>query len=140
MSDSAWNATLVTGHGTMDAEHRVELDLLDRLAAAVSERRDPAEIRSLLAQLTEHTNLHFLSEQLLMRLSAYPQYQAHAEEHDRLMEQAKLLQGQVDGAEPNLTLPFLEAMRRWLVDHMQGKDLALARFLERDGTPPEEPS
>jgi hemerythrin len=140
MSDSTWNTTLDTGHGTMDAEHRVELELLDRLSAAVSERRGPDEIRGLLAQLTEHTNLHFLSEQLLMRLSAYPQYHAHADEHDRLMEQARLLHGQIDEGEPALTLSFLDAMRRWLVDHMQGKDLALARFLDREGSPPEESS
>jgi hemerythrin len=135
MSDAVWNAALVTGHDTMDAEHRAELDLLEALGVAVAERRGPDEVRRLLSQLTEHTTLHFLSEQLLMRLSAYPQYHAHADEHDRLIDQARVLQGHIDAGEVTLTLSFIDSMKRWLVDHMQGKDLALARFLEDQRAP-----
>jgi len=126
----AWANVIETGQAAMDAEHRVELALLDALEEAVRQDRGPNRIHEILDQLIEHTNVHFISEQLLMRLTAYPRYEAHAEEHEQLMEQASELQEHVEAGRVQPTLAFIESMRRWLVQHMEGQDRTFATFLD----------
>ena len=99
MTDQGWKDAVHTGHVRMDAEHQVELALLDALHEAVSRDLGPNRVAEVLEQLLEHTNVHFMSEQLLMRLTAYPQYEAHAEEHDELIVKARMLQSHVAAGE-----------------------------------------
>ena len=129
MTDQGWNDAVRTGHVRMDAEHQVELALLDALHEAVRQDLGPNRVAEVLEQLLEHTNVHFMSEQLLMRLTAYPQYEAHAEEHDELIVKARILQSHVAAGEVKPTLVQIESMRNWLVQHMDGKDRALTAYL-----------
>ena len=129
MTDQGWNDAVRTGHVRMDAEHQVELALLDALHEAVSRDLGPNRVAEVLEQLLEHTNVHFMSEQLLMRLTAYPHYEAHAEEHDELIVKTRMLQSHVAAGEIKPTLALIDAMRSWLVQHMDGKDRALAAYL-----------
>lgn len=131
MSVTRWDDTVATARATMDAEHQVELSLLAEVRAAMHERGDRAMAIDILRQLIDHTNVHFTSEQLLMRLTAFPDFQAHQLEHDELMRQAHTLLAHVEAGEIEPTIRFIDAMTTWLTDHMQQKDRALARFLER---------
>ena len=70
---------------SMDQEHGRQLSLLHDLKAAVRGGADDSLVYALLQELVEHTNLHFLSEQLAMKLHAYEAYEAHLLEHQRLL-------------------------------------------------------
>ena len=70
---------------TMDSEHAGQLSLLNDLKAAIRNEADDGLIYTLLNELVEHTNLHFLSEQLAMKLHAYEAYESHLLEHERLL-------------------------------------------------------
>ena len=73
-----------TGVAELDREHALELRVVREIQAALLEgERDQA--LALLERLEDFTNAHFLTEQLLMRLHAYPGYEAHQQEHDRLI-------------------------------------------------------
>lgn len=129
MTTPPWNTAVTAWHAGMDAEHLVELALLDVLHDAVRRDLGPNKVAEVLEQLLEHTNVHFMSEQLLMRLTAYPQYESHADEHDRLMEQAAELQGHIEAGHIQPALGFIDSIRRWLTQHMDGKDKAFAEWL-----------
>jgi hemerythrin-like metal-binding protein len=129
VTGQGWNDAVLGGRARMDAEHQVELALLDALHDAVSRDLGPNRVTEVLEQLLEHTNVHFMSEQLLMRLTAYPQYEAHAEEHEELIVKARMLQSHVTAGEVKPTLALIDSMRSWLVQHMDGKDRALAAYL-----------
>jgi hemerythrin len=131
MNVPRWDTNVATGHAGMDAEHQVELSLLAEVRAAMYERGDRALAIDILTQLIDHTNVHFSSEQMLMRLTAFPDFQAHQLEHDELMRQAHTLLAHVETGEIEPTVRFIDAMTTWLTDHMVQKDRALARFLER---------
>jgi hemerythrin len=129
MSAEKWTAEIGDARARMEAEHRAELQLLDALSEAVTGPAGDERVKDLLRQLLEHTNLHFLSEQLLMRLTAYPGLEAHEHEHDELMAQARQLQAHVESGEIEPTTRFIASMRTWLTGHMAEKDAALARYL-----------
>jgi hemerythrin len=72
------------GIASMDEEHAGQLSLLNDLKAAVRSGADDRLVYALLNELVEHTNLHFLSEQLAMRLHAYEASESHFLEHEWL--------------------------------------------------------
>jgi hemerythrin-like metal-binding protein len=124
------------GHAraTVDAEHRVEVALLDALEDAIRRDLGPNRINEILAQLIDHATVHFISEQMLMRLTAYPGYEAHALEHDHLLELAQTLQDRVDAGNVRPTLASIESVRAALAKHMEGQDLTFLSYLEGVGS------
>jgi hemerythrin-like metal-binding protein len=117
------------GIASMDREHAGQLGLLNDLKAAVRSGADDSVVYALLNELVEHTNLHFLSEELAMRLHAYEAYESHFLEHERLLvEVQNLKRGLATGAAPDRH-SLIEALRSWLLVHIQTADKALAEYL-----------
>ena len=114
----------------MDEEHEVQLTLLDALEDAMRDDQQNTLVYERLQQLIEHTKLHFQSEQQVMRTMGYEGYQAHLDEHERLIDHVRLLQESlVRGARVN-TPSLIEALRSWLTIHIQNTDQALEKFLK----------
>lgn len=113
----------------MDGEHRLQLDMIQVLerAAAAGEASD--EVRDLAARLIDFTDVHFMSEQLLMRLAAYPDQRGHEAEHDQLMERLRSLQTAFDLNDGDVTVKQAARLRDMLLAHMGTHDLLLSRYL-----------
>ena len=69
-----------------DREHRVLLCLLHALCDAVREKRDAESVGEILEQLIAFGEAHFTSEELLMRLNSYDDYENHADEHIHMLD------------------------------------------------------
>ncbi len=117
------------GIASMDREHSGQLSLLNDLKAAVRSGADDRLVYALLNQLVEHTNLHFLSEQLAMRLNAYESYEAHFLEHERLLAEVQNLKHSLATGTTMDKQSLIEALRNWLVIHIQTADKMLAEYL-----------
>jgi hemerythrin len=76
-----------------DREHQAQIQLLQDLCGAARENRDAAEVAEILAQVIAHSEAHFMSEELLMRLNSYDDFEDHAAAHMRILE---VLQGLAD--------------------------------------------
>ena len=119
----------------MDLEHARQLSLLNDLKAAVRGGADDTLVYALLNDLVEHTNLHFLSEQLAMKLHAYKAYEAHLLEHERLTLEVQNLKQSLATGTLTDKHRLIEALRSWLFVHIQTADKALAEFLITRATP-----
>lgn len=115
----------------MDREHSSQLSLLNDLKAAVRSGADDALIYGLLDELVEHTNLHFLSEQLAMKLHAYRAAEAHLIEHERLLVEVQNLRESLATGTATDKHSLIEALRTWLIVHIQTADHALAEYLNQ---------
>ena len=69
-----------------DREHQVQIDLLQALCNAAQEHRDAALVAEILDQLIGYSEAHFMSEELLMRLKSYDDYEDHVDDHVRMLE------------------------------------------------------
>ena len=114
---------------SMDREHAGQLSLLNDLKAAVRGGAPDSLVYALLDELVEHTNLHFLSEQLAMKLHAYEEYESHLLEHERLRREVQNLKLSLAAGTAADKQSLIEAMRGWLVVHIQTADKALAEYL-----------
>jgi hemerythrin len=135
MEKPDWGQSLMIGNTSMDLEHRLQIELIDALDEAIRAGQTRAEVAEILAQLYEYTNAHFLAENLLMRLHAYPEYPSHADEHDRLVAGLEGLRRTFDSGETSMTLESIESLRSWLAVHIQGMDWRLSSYVAENGIP-----
>jgi hemerythrin len=128
MSTSRMEKDATLGVETMDREHALELQMVRELQGALR-AADHGTAATIVERLEDFTNAHFLAEQLLMRLHAYPGYEAHRQEHDRLIADLHALRQRIE--EGSLASPAEEAERleQWLQTHMSTTDQALASYL-----------
>ena len=83
------NSSAIEDVHVLDAEHEVQIELLRAFGDAVSRQRPTEEIDDILKQLMDYTSVHFLSEQLLMRMYAYPDYEQHEQRHAQFVRLAR---------------------------------------------------
>jgi hemerythrin-like metal-binding protein len=118
-------------HDTLDREHGIQVGLIDALEEAVNADRSSERIDLILEQLIEYSKVHFLSEQLLMRLHAYPAYEDHQRDHDQLLAALEALRRPGTFAAAGEAAAAVDSIRGLLVTHIAGRDEDLAEYLAR---------
>lgn len=69
-----------------DREHQIQLGLLEELCRAARENQDAGLVRVILEQLIGYSEAHFTSEELLMRMKSYDDYEDHVDDHNYMLE------------------------------------------------------
>lgn len=124
------SATETNPSDKLVGEHRLQLDMLNAIARVLDEGGDPADIDPLLERLSEYTEIHFASEQMLMRLYAYPAYEAHVDEHDRTLNWLDTLRATWRGRDQALMKETLNELRQWVEGHIRRADRAFEGYLD----------
>ena len=118
------------GESSIDSEHDLQMQLLDSLAQALQKGGDFAAAKHVLEQFIEFSDMHFLSEQLVMRLHNYPAYEIHLEEHTKLMKKVRELRDAVFQGQKAPSMQLIQELRDWLIDHIASEDVAFGQFLQ----------
>jgi hemerythrin len=124
---------LASGFPTIESEHRLQLSLVNALEELLQQNRDQALIARTMSQLADFTNVHFLSEELVMRVYLYPRYEEHRAEHARLTSELAGLQRRVAAGEHLGALGGAGTLRSWLDDHIRRLDADFAAWCEQQG-------
>ena len=131
MEDHRTGQDIGVGFDQIDGEHRVQVGLLSALRHAVTEGRAETEVNEILEQLIDYTKVHFMSEELLMRLYQYPHYEAHVAEHDRMVEQIEQARERYHSGDSAATTETLDVTFAGLVGHIGRSDRTLGGYLGR---------
>ena len=103
--------------------------MLKALCDAV-EAGEPAEkIHEILDQLTAYSELHFMSEELLMRMYSYPDYDDHVLDHEAMTERLQQIMRRYSEGQDSMALQTANEMREFLLGHINSRDQALSEFL-----------
>jgi len=116
---------------SIDNEHRIQIGLLNALYDTVNDKKPASEINQILNQLTTYSELHFMSEELLMRMYAYPDYDDHVHDHEAMTEFLNDIMKTVTAGQDSLTLKTASDMRQFLVSHISTRDEALSEYLTK---------
>lgn len=106
-------------------EHMVQARLMQAVSGSVARGEEMTEA---LEQLSDYSRAHFLSEETLMRLYAYPDLPAHQQDHEEMvawLDELLAKKGDKEAmthAVGELTSLFLK--------HIGGHDIFLHDFLE----------
>ena len=122
------SSDLEVGVRRIDDEHRTLLRELDAIAGGA--RETLAQMREMLALLSDHVAQHFLEEERYMVAADYPGLEAHRHEHARIAaytsDAQDMLEMEPDERALGRTVRLLSAQ---VADHMHDADRDLARYL-----------
>lgn len=126
------------GRDEMDGEHDVQLSLLYALREAVNAAQGDA-VGDILDRLTQYSKMHFASEQLLMRLYQYGDYERHVLDHEQMIQRLDDVRAEHAAGQDGAVVDALDALDAGLVEHIRSADRALGRYLTQLPQNPERP-
>ncbi|MBW2966879.1 bacteriohemerythrin [Candidatus Woesearchaeota archaeon] len=124
MSFVEWDDSLSVGVAEIDAQHKKEVEMLDKLY----ENRDIA----LLKELAEHTKMHFDTEEKYFDKFGYENSEAHKAAHRAFLQRAGEVVKSVEEGNP-LTDETMEFIKKWLVNHINLVDKRYTKCFNENG-------
>ncbi|KPJ93324.1 MAG: hypothetical protein AMJ55_08245 [Gammaproteobacteria bacterium SG8_15] len=113
----------------IDQEHQVQIGMLDAFCKLIEKDAPQATIQEMLSQLMEYSEIHFMSEQLLMRMYAYPDYDDHVQDHEAMIEHLKQIKDRYTSGQKHIALDTANEMRQFLTSHIGTRDQAFSNYL-----------
>jgi hemerythrin-like metal-binding protein len=136
MRPRAWDEAIGTGVQSMDTEHRLQVSLVNALEEVLRQGQERELADRTFGQLVDFTNVHFHSEELMMRLYAYPQLDVHAAAHGKLIEHVRTIETKYQAGDTAEALDVIAELRGWLVSHIKSMDQSFALWLAKNDIRP----
>jgi hemerythrin len=106
----------------IDEQHKMLIELINRLHLAIIEHHGKATALEVLDRLSEHTDKHFMLEERLMRLSHFPELEAHKQQHQEMINQLHLLKHRFYNENKPIAFELLYVLKKWLLQHVNESD------------------
>jgi len=123
-----WSEHYSVGIPEIDEQHKTLFSLVNMLHTAILEHKGTAACAEVLDELVDYTRIHFGLEQSLMRVSKYPEYEAHCALHRELVNEVETLQNKIHSGKTAISFELLHFLRTWLTRHILGEDMKYAEF------------
>ncbi|MDE2585736.1 MAG: hemerythrin family protein [Betaproteobacteria bacterium] len=122
-----WNNEFSVGIQEVDEQHKMLVGLLNQLHEAIRDHHGSDTSRQILDRLAEYTRTHFTLEESLMRVTNYPEFPPHKQQHEELIGQIKALQEKLDSGKATISFELLHFLKIWLMKHINETDKRFAR-------------
>ena len=121
-----WKPVYALGIPSVDLEHREMINLIndcyERLGSEVDAEPGAVAIEQFLGEIHRGIAAHFALEEQLMRKAAYPEYEAHKEDHEELLDEIRTLMDQfVEDAESGVKM-LRQRLGHWFGRHFSTFD------------------
>ena len=113
----------------LSREHEVQVRLLSAVEMSIDKNGLSKQVSDALAQLVDYTGVHFLSEELLMRLYAYPLHTAHERQHRELLDRLQELRDELERGKALAAGSLVNNLRLSIIDHIATEDAAFSKYL-----------
>ena len=129
---SKFPSDLKTGIDEIDRQHMTLLMMVDDLLDKLGTEFENQTIIDILNFLKSYVDVHFKTEEKYMKQAKYPGYDNHKAIHDNFIEEVNNLYDKLkDSIEKiDLTEETVNSVKEWIIDHVKGTDIEMARFLK----------
>ncbi|MBA1445907.1 MAG: bacteriohemerythrin [Chromatiales bacterium] len=131
-----WSDSLSVGIEEIDEQHKILVNLINRMHQAIHERHGSDVVKVILAELADYTRIHFAVEESLMRILNYPGYDEHKEIHDELLGHVVELIEKVESGKTAIGFELLHFLKTWLTKHIMEEDMQYTGFFLAAGASP----
>lgn len=128
-----WKDEYSVGSQTIDKQHKVLVDCLNDLHAAMMKGQAAAVVGSLLDKLIDYTKEHFSAEEKMMAAAKYPSLAEHRAHHVELTKQVVEFSDRFKRGEAALNVRLMNFLRDWLTNHILKEDKQYSACLKANG-------
>ena len=120
-----WNKSVELSVPILDEQHKAMVDLTNQLHNLL-ETNNKAQINKTLKSILDEMEIHFETEDKLMKESKLPLFFSHKLEHERFYNKLYNLHFEVESGKKQLSLDDLKMLKIWFFNHIEFKDRSLA--------------
>ncbi|GAB6051698.1 hypothetical protein JCM17960_05180 [Magnetospira thiophila] len=118
-----WTADLALGHPQIDHDHRVLVDMLNRVESQIEVGASSGALEEVLVGLNKYVSEHFAREERIMEETGYSMIESHKGQHQRFTAKIKSLTEAYQSEPASVNLSQLHAfLSDWLLTHIQITD------------------
>jgi len=109
-----------------DREHEMQLELLQKLCLALDSGAMATTVHQILSDLIDYSEAHFMSEELLMRMKSYDDYEEHQGNHSHILEVLRDMAARNIAGEGSLLKQKAHDVTGFITQHIATRDKRLA--------------
>lgn len=129
-----WKDEYSVGIEAIDKDHRKLLNLINQFQTAVLYRTGREFEQEAFDALVDYTRTHFRREEDLMEEHGYPDFEAHREQHRKMIAQVEAYMVQYAGEGRQVPLErAVVFLQDWLIKHINGTDQEYSGYLKSKG-------
>lgn len=120
-----WKPAYSLGIASVDLEHREMIELINLCYERMGSDADAEAIEQFLGEIYTNISAHFALEEREMRASAYPEYEAHKDDHEDLLDEIRDLMDHFDEDPQSGVAVLQEKLADWFGRHFSSFDARL---------------
>ena len=124
-----WSDDLSVSVDSIDEQHKVLVQLINKLHTAMKERRSNTELVAVVEELKHYTVTHFQYEEKLFARHGYPDTPEHVEQHKLFVQQVLDFEESLRTGKATVTMDVMRFLKNWLTGHIKGTDKQYSSFL-----------
>lgn len=118
-----WNASMMLGVPEVDFEHEELIGVINALGDLLHKGGPLEGVKELLGEINAQIEAHFALEEKIMRERGFTGYEAHKEDHDRLLEQIRDIMDEAESVDQNVLHEHLsQRLNVWFSEHFRTLD------------------
>lgn len=128
-----WTDELSVNIDEIDSQHKEFIKLTNELSDAIIAGKEEDIIEETLSTLIGYANMHFASEERLMKIHGYPDLAMHKKEHSELKETILKLNHRFNTGQLAHAATIAVFLEGWITNHLQTIDKEYSSFLNSKG-------
>ncbi len=133
MTYMTWTEDLSVKVRAFDNQHKKLVFLINALHDAMKARKGKEILSSVLDELLEYTQTHFVSEEKMMLNYDYPDYLEHKLEHDSFITRTIELKKDYYLGKAAISNEVMKFVQDWVANHILVTDKNYGAFFNRNG-------
>jgi hemerythrin len=118
---------------SIDNEHQVLFDLINKLYEAMSQGKARDVMSGIVEELYEYTKTHFRREEFYFKSISYPESDEHKAQHDAFVQKINHYKQLIKEGDTSFSVEVLTFLRDWLIKHIQGTDKKYVPYFKKYG-------
>lgn len=116
-------------NGATEREHEEQLRLLQALSDAVEQHASAADVATQLEELIAFSEAHFMSEELLMRMKSYDDFEDHQDDHAHILVTLRSMASAHQAGQTALIPGKVHEVLDFITRHIATRDKRLADYV-----------
>lgn len=128
-----WSSKYHIGLKEIDDQHKVLVDIINRLYASFGSNNNKKEIKKNLKELVDYTVFHFGNEENYFKKFGYKDTPGHIEQHKKFVGKIEKFADEFEDGDSTVSLDIINFLKDWLINHILKNDIRYVPFLKEHG-------
>ena len=128
-----WNQTYSVNVINFDKQHQKLFEIINEFYDNLVIQSNDQLILKLVSGMRNYVQIHFHSEEEMMKLHSYPEFESHKQQHDSFIKKVKELEDRLGQGVTVISYEITSFLKDWIKNHILNTDKKYSDFFNKLG-------